>query len=371
MLTVLFSVMLGIYLVLVLWFWLGWERLIVFSPESTQLHMAVTVIIPIRNEAENIALLLNDLEYQTFDASRLQVIVVDDNSDDDSISVVEQYQRESSLNLSLLNLPASTGKKEALLAGINQSAIGIILTSDGDCRVGPKWVEAMVNCFKDQINMVVGPVVISPVNNFFGKMQRLEFASLIGSGAATLGWHKPTMCNGANLAFRKEIFHNVGGYQGNLDQSSGDDVFLMHKIITQYPKSIHFCKYQDSIVQTSPVNTLGNFLKQRKRWAGKWGHYTNVFTRLLAVFVYLVQLSIIFLVILTVYEEIQIVWLLNLLIAKAVFEYFFLTQVMQFFRKRINPFVFLSLQIIYPIYVVVVGLMGFFGKNVWKKRKIK
>lgn len=371
MLAVFFSIILGSYLLLLLWFWLGWERLPVFTTDSDNKPEVVTVIIPIRNEAQNILQLLKDLEQQTFDTSRFQVIVVDDNSSDDSLSTVQNYQQNSSLNLSLIALASSCGKKEALAAGIEQSKADFIFTTDGDCRVPSEWLEVMVNCFKDQIKMVVGPVEISPVDNFFGGMQMLEFTSLIGSGAATLGWHKPTMCNGANLAFRTEIFHEVEGYQDNLEQDSGDDIFLMHKINQEFPDSIHFCKDQGAIVQTAPVKSFKKFLSQRQRWAGKWGNYKDRFTRILAVYIYLVQLSIMLLIALAFIDKIPIVWLVNLMVAKAIFEYLFLKQVAAFFRKRINGIVFLTLQFIYPVYVVLVGLMGLFGKGEWKNRKVK
>src|SRR5213075_2078285 len=122
---------------------------------------------------------------------------------------------------------------------------------------------------------ISGPVKLEEGNSLFGKMQVTEFASLIGTGAASIGFGMPNMCNGANLAFEKAAFVAVNGYAGNDKIASGDDEFLMHKIHSQFPGSVCFLKNPKAIVRTNVQQSLSGFLSQRIRWASKWKFYDN------------------------------------------------------------------------------------------------
>lgn len=368
MISLLISMVIGLYLVLVIWFWLGWERISIYSVEYDGL--SVSIIIPVRNEAANIRNLLNDINDQIINATKLEVIVVNDNSEDNTKEIVSTYLMNSQFNGSLINLNATSGKKAALKDGIGNATGDIIITIDGDCRVGKNWVASLLSCFNKKVQMVSGPVVIASNSRFFENLQMVEFASLIGSGAATLGWNKPTMCNGANLAFRRMAYQEVGGYSDS-NLASGDDVFLMHKFNNTFSESVVFCKSEEAIVTTAPAASNAQFFQQRKRWAGKWGHYKAGFTKILALIIYMVQLTVILSIPLAIMGLIQWIVVINLLIAKAIFEYFFLKQVVNFLGKKVNSIVFLSLQIIYPFYVIIMGFAGLFGNYNWKNRSVR
>ena len=116
MISLLISMVIGLYLVLVIWFWLGWERISIYSVEYDEL--SVSIIIPVRNEAANIRNLLNDINDQIINATKLEVIVVNDNSEDNTKEIVSTYLMNSQFNGSLINLNATSGKKAALKDGI-------------------------------------------------------------------------------------------------------------------------------------------------------------------------------------------------------------------------------------------------------------
>jgi cellulose synthase/poly-beta-1,6-N-acetylglucosamine synthase-like glycosyltransferase len=369
MMTLSISLVFGLYLILVIWFWLGWERISACTGELDG-EVSVSIIIPVRNEAGNITNLLNDISAQSIGMTGLEIIVVDDNSDDNTNAMVSEYAVRTKVELSILRLSASKGKKAALQEGIEKASGAIIITVDGDCRVGKGWVAALLACFADDIQMVSGPVAISSASGFFTQLQMVEFASLIGSGAATMGWKKPTMCNGANLAFRKRAYENVGGYD-DTQLASGDDVFLMHKMDQVFPGSVVFCKNDEALVTTAPAVSAWQFFQQRKRWAGKWSYYNNSFTKMLALMILVVQLTVILSIVLAAVGQVQWLVVFNLILSKAIFEYFFLQQIVSFHKKKINYVVFLSLQIIYPFYVVITVLGGLFGNYEWKNRSVR
>ncbi len=184
------------------------------------------------------------------------------------------------------------GKKEALTTGINSSRGEIIVTTDGDCRVSVEWLKTVQKYFQaPRTKMVFGGVKLEG-SSFFSALQSHEFLSLLGTGAATLWYGFPSMCNGANLAFRKAIFFEVGGYANNLHIPSGDDEFLMRKIFQLYPDGIQFVSDSDAVVYTPASPELKEFVHQRVRWAGKWKHDLSSWNAVLAIFIFCFQLSV-------------------------------------------------------------------------------
>jgi hypothetical protein len=200
-------------------------------------------------------------------------------------------------------------------------------------------------------------------------MQSLEFSSLIGAGAATMSFGIPTMCNGANLAFRKEVFEEVNGYQGNETIASGDDEFLMRKIFKRYPDGIIFHDSPEGVVSTQPQQTLSQFISQRLRWAGKWKHHTDLSTKLLGLFIFIVHLSVIILPVAYFMDPKRGDMLLTFLLSKIILEYLFLHRVTSWLKIRWDWQSFILLQFLYPLYALSTGLMSLFVKPDWKGRK--
>src|SRR5688572_12389412 len=193
-----------------------------------------TVIVPVRNEARSISVLLQQL--QALDYPDFEVIVVDDHSDDQTKALVDFFSKQDKRIRLITN--EGKGKKKAITTAIGQSKGTIIVTTDGDCQVQRGWLHGINQKFQDAKTMMVFGGVSIQSHSFFSTLQALEFSSLIGSGVALWAQGKPVMCNGANLAFRKEVFQQVGGYAGNEHIASGDDEFLMRKILQRYPRGI-------------------------------------------------------------------------------------------------------------------------------------
>ncbi|AQG82366.1 glycosyl transferase family 2 [Spirosoma montaniterrae] len=361
------------YAVFTLALWLTWLRM----PASEQSALPATgprlsVVVPVRNEAPNIGLLLNDLSHQTY--RNFEVIVADDASTDNTRSVVEQYTQMASYPICLLPLAdeqTASPKKRAITQSIAQATGDLILTTDGDCRVGPNWLASYAAQYQHTgAKMLFGPVTFTTERTIFDSLQIVEFSSLIGSGACTLAWGRPTMCNGANLCYVKKVFTAVGGFAGVDHLASGDDEFLMHKIANQYPGGVHFLKSQAAIVQTGPHQSWRAFYQQRKRWASKWRAYGTVWPTLLAMLVFAWNLTPVLA---------AGGWLLGFLNGKAALvviglkvvpEFLFLRQVLVFLQKKTSV-VFIPLtQVIYPFYVLFFGLAAQKKGYLWKGRKL-
>ncbi|HEX8041287.1 MAG TPA: glycosyltransferase family 2 protein, partial [Chryseosolibacter sp.] len=200
-------------------------------------------------------------------------------------------------------------------------------------------------------------------------LQEMEFSSLIGSGASTAALGFPTMCNGANLAFRKKVFSEVKGYDDNLRIPSGDDEFLMRKVNEAYPGSIRFMNKPSSVVRTEVQPGLRAFLNQRIRWASKWRYNSSAFAKALAVLVLVMQICFLGNWILLFSPD--VLQALFLVVVKMILEAAFLLQVCRFLETRWNWLAFLVLQVFYPVYVVAVAAASFFVPFQWKNRIFK
>src|SRR5690606_2286875 len=118
-------------------------------------------------------------------------------------------------------------------------------------------------------------VSYSEEKSLFEILQTLEFQYLIGLGAAGIGNGAPTPCNGANLAYRRDIFYEVGGFNGIDELASGDDELLLHKIAERLRARIAVSESVDAMVHTGAKPGLKSFISQRQRGASKSTKYQD------------------------------------------------------------------------------------------------
>jgi biofilm PGA synthesis N-glycosyltransferase PgaC len=370
MIAIIMSVIIIAYVLLIIAFWLGWEK---SQPcrELSEEPPSVSIIIAVRNEEENIVSLLTDISQQAYPLQLLEVVIVDDHSTDATVRRIQEFSSEAAFSIVLDNLRVEEGKKAAINKAVALSKNEIILTTDGDCRADTGWISSMTSCFGNaDIQLVSGPVRMPAHDSFWQRIQSIEFSSLISAGAATLtlGW--PTMANADNLAYRKAALEKVNLQEGQ-NTSSGDDIFLLHEIGRIYNNGVVFCRDQKAIIDTESASVISLFFNQRKRWAGKWQFYYDMPTILLAVFVFFVNLAVLSLPLLVFFNRISLLLAANLFVVKFVFEYLFLKEVQKFFNSKILLHEFIILDIIYPAYVTLVALAGLGGTYIWKDRKTR
>lgn len=361
------------YGVLVALFFIGWKRLPGAGRSSTA-YARLTVVVAARNEAQKIRMCLESLASQDYPHGYLEVIVVNDHSSDQTSSIIQDFITSRKLShFRLINLtdPAGkSGKKHAISLAADQAQGEYIITTDADCQAGTQWL-ATINRWIQAYDpaMLIGPVVLTPAASLFEKMQVLEFCSLSGTTGGAAGLHHPVMCNGANLVFRKNDFQEVGGYQGNMNYASGDDVFLLHKFFEARKGTILFMKDRQAMVQTAPVPTIKAFFKQRIRWASKSTGYKDWFTLLVAALVAMVNLLLAVALVMALLAPhhspgvLPHAWLL-----KALVEFPLLWMVTGFYGKRPLMWIFPLVFLVYPFYVVASAMFSFAGPQAkpWK-----
>lgn len=364
----------GAYALFTLILWYTWRQM----PRPAPLPdltggPLVTVIVPVRNEAAGIGALLSDLARQTY--PHYEVIIADDASTDDTRAIVAEAASRAPYPLHLLALTderTASPKKRAITQSIVRASGTLIVTTDGDCRVGPDWLAALVQQYRQTgARLLSGPVTFTEARTLTDQLQTVEFASLIGSGAVTmaLGW--PTMCNGANLCYEKAVFAEVGGFAGVDHLASGDDELLMHKIARRHPQGVRFVSDPAAVVQTVPHRSWSAFYQQRKRWASKWRAYESYGPSVLAVFIFLSNLAPVVAGLGWWLTSLNGMTFFLVVAGKVVPEALFLRRVLVFLQKKPAVWYIPLTQLVYPLYVLFFGLVAQGKGYRWKGRKLE
>jgi cellulose synthase/poly-beta-1,6-N-acetylglucosamine synthase-like glycosyltransferase len=364
-----------IYVLVVCSFIRGWARINLIHINDTPPNTMVSILIAARNEEDNIGNTLDDIIAQDYDKNLMEVIVIDDHSTDSTSDIVLSYA-DKGIKLIKLNEPnvLNSYKKKAIQTGIQQSKGQLIITTDSDCQMGVNWLKSIVNYYEtNSYKMISSPVAYFKEKGFFEYIQTLEFSYLIGLGASTIGNNNPSTCNGANLAYEREAFFEVGGFTGIDDLASGDDELLLHKMAARYKGKIGFLKNRDAIVYTQAKPTLKEFIEQRKRWASKSTRYKDKLIILLGISIWLFNLSIIVNVFLALIfkESNTLNFLFFQLGCKIGFEFIFLNSVTDFFKRKQLLVLLPVLNILHILYFVYIGIAGNSGKYNWKNRMVK
>jgi cellulose synthase/poly-beta-1,6-N-acetylglucosamine synthase-like glycosyltransferase len=372
-----------------------------YSPLATHL----SIIIPARNEENNIEACIQSIVNQSYPKNLYEIIVVDDHSTDSTSGIVKNFNQPNIKCIPLKNFignETNSYKKKGIEVGIAQATGELIITTDADCIAPPNWLQTIAIFYEEKKpDLIVMPVGIrlaansvlyeanceflkkknSPQGEFLQIFQALDFMTLQGITGAAVHKKIHSMCNGANLAYTKKAFNTVNGFAGINSIASGDDMLLMHKIYTQNKNGIAYLKSKDVIVQTAAVNTIKDFFNQRIRWASKADKYNDkrMLPVLFVVYFFNVLLAIIpffsivysgkYSIFNIQYSILQLwAWLF---LFKLLVEITFLIPVAKFFSKQSLLFLFPIMQPFHIVYTVIAGWLGKFGSYSWKGRQVK
>lgn len=372
------TILLCIYLLLINIYFVWFKRLKSFFPPS-DLKPATrfSVIIPARNEEENIGRCIQSIIDCNYPQDFFEIIIADDFSTDETPVIVESFMKSYS-NISLIKLDGiikkniNSYKKKAIEIAINESKFEWIITTDADCNLPTQWLslyDAYIQ--KNRSVFVAAPVMFMNDGSFLSIFQCLDFISLQGITAASVSAGFHSMCNGANLAYNKQAFYEVNGFKNADHIASGDDMLLMHKIKKKYPSLIGYLFNQNAIVTTAPMTDWKSFFNQRIRWASKATSYKDKKIFLVLLLVYLTNLLLFFLFIFCFFQPQLLYFLIAFILTKALFELPFMYSVSKFFGLQKIMIWFVLMQPFHIAYTIVSGWLGKFGTYKWKGRMVK
>jgi cellulose synthase/poly-beta-1,6-N-acetylglucosamine synthase-like glycosyltransferase len=371
MIEIVLFLILGIYVIFILQLIIGCIKIKSFNRTDEKPKTAFSIIVPFRNEEKNLPKLLESISKLNYPKELFEVIMVNDFSEDNSEGVYIKWRMKNGLiettlleNLRLSNSP----KKDAISRAVPIVKNEWIITTDADCTVNKNWLLTLDNYIQKNVaEMIVGAVIYKTKNNWFHNFQQLDLLSLQGTTIGSFGIGKPFMCNGANFAYTKKFFNEIGGYGGIDNHASGDDVLLLQKAIFQDTSKVHYLKHPEIIVKTKPENDLYTFFMQRVRWASKTSSYKNTYAKILAVVVLLMNISLIVSCGLWVAGKVEI-WNFSItFFLKYTIDYILLLKANKYFQKNKILLPLVS-SLLYPIYTVCVGLYSLLGSFSWKGR---
>lgn len=370
--------LLFLYCIIIIYYRKCFLRLKQFYSANNTSTNSFSIIIPARNEEKNIAKCLESVFENDYPERLFEVIVVDDYSTDKTVEIIKELQKRFS-NLNLIELSKelkgkqfNSYKKKAIETGIQQAKADWIITTDADCITGKQWLQ----CFDKMISetdpvFIAAPVQLINTGSFVSIFQCLDFISLQGITAASVSAGFHSMCNGANLAYKKTSFYEVEGFRGIDKIASGDDMLLMHKISSKFPNKVSYLFSDNAIVQTKAMSDWKSFFNQRIRWASKADRYDDKKIFLVLLLVYLLNLFLFVTPFVAIFFPFLFLYWILMVIVKTLVELSFMFPVAAFFHSRKLLWWFPVMQIPHIIYTVIAGWFGKFGKYQWKGRSVK
>lgn len=357
---VLITVLYTLWLLIISLYWLKSK-----NDSATYSNIPVSIIVPFRNEEQNLKNCIDSILNQDYDSSAIELILVNDHSTDKSIELISFYKNVKLLHLSENN----DGKKSAITQGVQHASHEIIIIRDADTNCGNKWLQGMVSKQKQcNADMVIGQIVYKEKHSFLHIIQVLEYFAISVITGGTANMKKPIMCNGANLLFTKTIFNRVNGYAENDFIASGDDVFLLNKITAINSSNVAYLKHLPSLVLCDTEKTIGSFIHQRVRWAKKNKHNYNPINALTAFLVVSSNFSWAILGILSPFYKGLSHYFLIIVLLKCIIDFLLLFLASSFYQQKKLLWWFPLFFCIYPIELLIVTLVALFGKTKWKDR---
>jgi biofilm PGA synthesis N-glycosyltransferase PgaC len=357
------------YLLLMLRYSFDWNGLETFQASGREYDIKVSVIVIARNEADNIEACLKSIAEQTYTKELVEILLVDDQSTD---KTVEMAANLSIKQLKILQNNSLNGKKQLLSFAISVSEAELIICTDADCQVPKGWINQIVALYVEQdAKFIAAPVQFTYNKMLFQKFQALDFLGMMAITGAGIKGKYLYMCNGANLAYPKAVFQEMGGFEGIDKKASGDDMLLMQKIALRYPNKIYFLKNREAVVITKPAYTLSEFWQQRLRWASKSGDYPQKLATIQLALVWLFIFTLPVTFIFSFFEPRLFLVLSFSILLKIIADYVLLNAASTYFNKKNLLTIFLPAVFLHCAYILTVGFMAIFKRKYhWKDRKL-
>lgn len=351
------------FLLLRLWFGLG-----KLKSRSLNNLQSVSTIIAMKNEEKNVRQCLESLIKQDYPKNLLEIFIVDDGSTDKTPLILDEYDRKNSF-ISVLKIngsePIQKGKKNALTRAIKKSNGEILLFTDGDCAPPHNWIRSMVACFEPNVGLAAGfSPLIDPSDSLFGTMLKLDSLAAGIVAAGSIGLDKAVTCTGRNLAYRREVFDQINGFEKIKNSVSGDDDLILQLVKNETQWEIRYTTNFESIVPSFQTKSLIDFFRQKRRHLSA-GKYYNFKVQMGYFLFHLANLLFYLFPIYALFVGRYIVLSAALLISKFIMDWLLIKLGSKKFDLPVSLLNFLLWEIFFCGYNSLIGPTSWFGKIKW------
>ncbi len=364
-----------IYAGILLWFRVGDFRMKTSHYRNPDYSTEFSIVVAFRNEENNLPALLESILALDYPRESFELLLVDDQSSDNSGQVIEETLRNSTVSWKIVDTKriSNSPKKDAVTSGVKQAKFDWIVTTDADCRVPVNWLVDFNNIIMNlKPSMVCGQVFVEESRDFFSEYQKFEMLALQGVTKGSFGWNRPMLCNGANLAYSREGFDIVHGFEGNNNLASGDDVFLMQKFLGPLKGEVVFLKDPAHTVVTKAVKGFKNMIRQRVRWASKTSKMKGPLIKSTGLIVFLMNLWLVVgLVYFPAFELDHLLECLLIWFVKLVFDGWFADYSAESIHPKISSRLMFFSGLFYPFISSYISIRSLFGGYRWKGRDFK
>ncbi|MCR9173812.1 MAG: glycosyltransferase [bacterium] len=322
----------------------------------------ITVLVPFRNEAENLPALLESI----CNLSKLpaEFIFIDDHSDDNSVVIIKA--EIDNLPIRVIHADkGKNGKKSAIRKGAKEVKTEYTLTWDADVVVSTDYFKAIERVSK--ADMYVLPAIFTS-KSFLQHLFTFDVVVANAVNTGLSGWRRPIFASGANLLYRTRMFEELDSIDQHDHISSGDDTFLLRDF-TRNKAKVHLSTDPELAVMTPTPSTFREYLSQRLRWVSKTNSLGDWLNTFVAVKQLLFMLAFIGLLGWTV---LQGFWfgLIYLLLCKMITDFLVFSA---YFKqiKRLGLLLMLPFaEIWFPLYSILLAILIPFYRPKWKGRTI-
>jgi len=228
----------------------------------------ISVVVAARNEEMNIGRCLQSLVAQEYPAERMEIIVMNDGSEDGTEEIISTFVTENPIVKYYQVQKENShlrGKTSAVAQGFDKATGEIFVTTDADCAVPREWLREIASYFEPGTGLVAG-FTVQEGTTIFSAIQSLDWVYLMTLGSAGVGLSKPLGCIGNNLALRREAYESVGGYRG-IPFSVTEDLALLQAVCGTGKWGYKYPLNKNMFVTSVPCQDTRTLWAQKRRWA--------------------------------------------------------------------------------------------------------
>lgn len=356
-----------LYALVLLWLALGYLRTSFYKSSEKKLQIGISIIICARNEEQSIAKCLDSILKQDYVLQRIQLILINDASNDRTVQIAEALLNRSGVHYKIISNQQRKGKKASITYAMQFVNHELVVSRDADTFTkSTKWLQTISDQYNEsKADLIIGPVALANNVGLLWALQAIENNILTLAAAGSAFYKKPFLCSGANLVFTKNIFERTKGYSSHQAIESGDDILFMEEIRQLEHSKILFLKSKGALVYTYPCYSFQQLLAQKTRWASKFKINPNKLNLALALLTFAANLGWVFCfaqVFSGVANHLPAVLFISL---KLLFDFLLLFLASGLIKNRHLLWYSLPAGCVYPIYAVLVGLVSLFKKPKW------